>query len=93
MKLKNQPFQKMKNGLKTIELRLFDEKRQQLHSGQIVHFINEESNECLKVRVLDLHIYPNFKKLYENLDLLVSKIKFSVNGKRYENYCGYDNEK
>ena len=69
MKLKDQPFQKMKNGLKTIELRLYDEKRQQLHSGQIVHFINEESNECLKVRVLDLHIYPNFKILYKNLDL------------------------
>lgn len=69
MKLKDKPFQKMKTGLKTIELRLYDEKRQQIHSGQIITFIHEDTKEELKMRVIDLHIYPTFEKLYQDLDL------------------------
>ena len=56
MKLQNLPFIAMKEGRKTIELRLYDEKRQQIHSGQMIEFTNIETNETLKVKVIDLHI-------------------------------------
>ncbi len=33
MKLQNSPFQKIQKGMKTIELRLYDEKRQKVKVG------------------------------------------------------------
>lgn len=46
-KLNNFPFEKIANGTKTIELRLYDEKRQKLNVGdEIVFFIVKEIH-CL----------------------------------------------
>lgn len=69
MKLQNLPFIAIKEGRKTIELRLYDEKRQQIHSGQLIEFTNIETNETLKVKVIDLHIFDSFQQLYESMDL------------------------
>lgn len=69
MKLQHGPFQAMKEGRKTIELRLYDEKRQTIHSGQIIEFVDVDNNEKLRMRVIDLHIFDTFKQLYEQLDL------------------------
>ena len=77
MKLQHRPFIAMKTGQKTIELRLYDEKRSQIHSGQIIQFIDVETNDILKAKVMDLHIFDSFQQLYENLDLTL---------------CGYTNE-
>ena len=38
MKLDAEPFEKIKNGSKTVELRLFDEKRQKIKPGDIIEF-------------------------------------------------------
>ena len=40
MKLKNDPFQKIKTGKKTVELRLYDNKRRQLDIGDDIIFTN-----------------------------------------------------
>ena len=61
-KLQNLPFIAIKEGRKTIELRLYDEKRQQIHSGQLIEFTNIETNETLKVKVIDLHIFDSFQQ-------------------------------
>ena len=42
MKLKPEPFQKMREGKKTIELRLYDEKRQKVQVGDQIEFMNLE---------------------------------------------------
>ena len=90
MKLKDKPFKQIKNGLKTIELRLYDEKRQKIHSGQIINFIHEDSKECIKTRVIDLHIYQSFKSLYENLDLtLCGYHKDEINNASYHDMEAY----
>lgn len=38
MKLKSEPFEKMKSGAKTVELRLNDEKRQLVQIGDFIEF-------------------------------------------------------
>ena len=38
MKLKEDPFERMKNGTKTIEFRLYDEKRRKIKVGDEIEF-------------------------------------------------------
>jgi ASC-1-like (ASCH) protein len=68
MKLKPEPFEVMKKGLKDIEMRLYDDKRQQIKVGDIIEFKNTESGEILKTEVLCLHQFPSFKDLYKAFD-------------------------
>ena len=65
MNLKKQPFEMIKSGQKTIELRLFDEKRSL--NDEIIFGCN---GEALTVKVLALHRFKNFDELYRSLDLL-----------------------
>lgn len=48
MNLHNEPFDLIKNGTKTIELRLNDEKRQLLKENDIIEFTNRVTDETLK---------------------------------------------
>ncbi len=50
MSLDSAPFKMMKNGQKTIELRLNDEKRQALTVGNAITFTNTANGETLKKR-------------------------------------------
>lgn len=68
MRLNNEPFEKIKNGTKTIELRLYDEKRRLIKENDTIKFINRETNEILEVIVVKLHRYNNFNELYKNFD-------------------------
>lgn len=68
MKLKNEPFVSIKNGLKTIEMRLFDEKRKQIKVGDTIEFTNIVSLEKLKVKVINLHKFKNFEELYSHFN-------------------------
>ena len=68
MHLDNYYFEKIKNGTKTIEVRLNDEKRRELKVGDIITFDNRKTNEKLDVRVKKLHIYKNFEELYKHHD-------------------------
>lgn len=70
MKLMPSPFEMIKAGTKTIELRLFDEKRRKIHVGDIVEFVHiENSNKILQAKVVDLFVFDSFKTLYNNLPL------------------------
>ena len=70
MKLNPSPFEKIKSGEKTIELRLFDEKRQKIKAGDEITFTNTKTGETLCVTVKKLHRFDNFDILYKNLPLL-----------------------
>ena len=60
MKLQESPFERMKNGTKTVEFRLYDEKRKQIKIGDQIEFSKlPDLQEKLLVDVVDL-----FKKLY-----------------------------
>ena len=70
MKLNSTPFEMIKSGEKTIELRLFDEKRQQLKVGDRILFTNIANGETLNAIVVKLHRFDSFEKLYKSLPLL-----------------------
>ncbi len=64
MKLKPAPFAAMKSGLKTVEMRLFDEKRQLIAVGDRIQFFQTETHEPLTVEVIALRRYASFEELY-----------------------------
>ena len=71
MKLSPSPFQMIAEGKKTIELRLYDEKRKMISVGDIITFVNtEDSSNVLDVMVKDLFIFESFDELYTKLPLL-----------------------
>ncbi|MBR6645662.1 MAG: ASCH domain-containing protein [Clostridia bacterium] len=70
MKLKPFPFEMIKSGNKTIELRLFDEKRQKISLGDSIEFTNTQTCEVITSEVIALHLFDSFRELYESLPLL-----------------------
>ena len=70
MKLQPEPFNKIQNGQKTIELRLLDEKRQLVNVGDIIEFVNmKDETQKIVTEVIALHKFENFKQLYKSLPL------------------------
>ncbi|MBL3530754.1 ASCH domain-containing protein [Companilactobacillus zhachilii] len=64
MHLNHQPFMAIKNGTKTIEVRLNDEKRSQLKVGDKIKFTDLATGESLITEILELEQFPTFKKLF-----------------------------
>ena len=68
MRLHNDPFIKIKNGTKTVELRLNDEKRSILKIGDTIEFTNRSTDEKIVVDIIDLKKYKSFEELYKYFD-------------------------
>ena len=68
MKLNESPFEMIKNGTKTIEFRLYDEKRQGVKIGDKIEFSRlPDLQEKLLVDVLELYQEDTFEKLFRKL--------------------------
>lgn len=67
MKLNSVPFAKIKNGIKDIEMRLWDEKRRCLKVGDTIQFEENQTGERLDTRVVKLHRFPSFTALVSEL--------------------------
>ena len=68
MKLKEEPFENIKNGTKTIEFRLYDEKRQKIKIGDKIEFSKlPDLQEKILVDVLDIYKDRTFRELFERL--------------------------
>lgn len=71
MSLRKAPFDAIRAGQKTVELRLYDEKRKQLAPGDRIEFTNtEDPRRVLLCRVTHLHVFATFEDLYRTLSLL-----------------------
>ena len=70
MKLHASPFEMIKSGAKNIELRLFDEKRQKIKTGDDLIFTNTVNGEKMCATVKKLHRFDSFEELYKTLPLL-----------------------
>lgn len=68
MNLNNEPFELIKSGSKTIELRLNDEKRRLLNEGDEILFTNRDTSEKLLTDIIKLHKYDSFESLYKDFD-------------------------
>jgi ASC-1-like (ASCH) protein len=65
LKLTTKPFEAIKNGSKTIESRLYDDKRQLIGLGDELIFTNREHPEqTVKVKVIGLLRYESFESLF-----------------------------
>lgn len=68
MKLNESPFERIKNGTKTIEFRLYDEKRQQIKIGDQIEFSKlPDLQEKLLVDVIELYKENTFEDLFRKL--------------------------
>ncbi|MGM0877976.1 MAG: ASCH domain-containing protein [Bacillota bacterium] len=68
MGLYGEYFNAIKEGKKTVEVRLNDEKRRKIKVGDTVEFIKvPEQNETLKVQVTELRKYDTFEKMYKDI--------------------------
>ncbi len=71
MKLNPTPFAQIKNGAKTIELRLYDAKRRQIAVGDTICFTSTaDTSQTITARVEALYPFPSFAALYQSLPLL-----------------------
>lgn len=70
MRLNPAPFSMIRSGEKTIELRLFDEKRRKIAVGDTITFTETDTGERLCVTVTALHVFPSFDALYRALPLI-----------------------
>lgn len=64
MKLEESPHTRIKSGKKTIEIRLFDEKRKEINLGDTIEFSKlPHLEDKVKVEVLALLRYKSFRDL------------------------------
>lgn len=71
MNLHPAPFKMIQSGDKSIELRLYDEKRRKIRVGdEIVFTCTEPPYDTLYTKVTALYFYDSFKELYDDLPLL-----------------------
>lgn len=67
MNLTKNPFDKIKSGIKIIESRLFDEKRQKINIGDNIEFsCNENLNEKILTKVNAIYRYQNFLEMFND---------------------------
>ena len=70
MKLHAKPFENIKSGIKTIELRLNDEKRRIISVGDTISFTStSNADETITANVTGIHKFDNFVELYDALPL------------------------
>ncbi|MGN1299536.1 MAG: ASCH domain-containing protein [Candidatus Scatovivens sp.] len=92
MKLKESPFERIKNGTKTIEFRLYDEKRRQIKIGDMIEFSKlPDLQEKILVHVLDIYKEETFEKLFKKIYTDEEEIRIKT--KAMHEYYSYEKEK
>ena len=92
MKLNESPFERIKNGTKTVEFRLYDEKRQQIKIGDKIEFSKlPDLQEKILVDVLDMYIDETFEMLFRNL--YTDKEEIKRKAESIHQYYSYEEEK
>jgi ASC-1-like (ASCH) protein/multidrug transporter EmrE-like cation transporter len=66
LSLRDEYFGKIKRGEKTVEVRLFDKKRQKIKTCDGIEFINQDTGEKMLCEVLALHRFDGFIQLFES---------------------------
>ena len=68
MNLWHDPFEKIKARTKTIEMRLYDEKRSKIAVGDVIVFTDASNGQKLECSVINLYRYADFDEMYKNHD-------------------------
>lgn len=92
MKLQESPFERIKNGTKTVEFRLYDEKKRKIKIGDQIEFSKlPDLQETILVDVLDLYRDNTFENLFKKLFDADDEIKRKTSA-MYQ-YYSHDEEK
>lgn len=75
MKLWPDSFNAIKEKLKTIEMRLNDEKRAVIKMGDTIEFTNSSTNEKIICEVINRYEYATFEDLYSHHDKISIEYK------------------
>lgn len=68
MRLYDEYFQAIKEGKKTVEVRLNDKKRRNIRAGDSIEFVKiPQQDEIIKVRVRELRQYDTFEAMYKDI--------------------------
>jgi ASC-1-like (ASCH) protein len=86
MHLAETPFNQIKSGRKTTEIRLNDKKRQELKIGDIIEFMNIEETEAIKAKVTNLTHAPDFAALYSITDFVAGGWEPNATQDDYHNF-------
>jgi ASC-1-like (ASCH) protein len=82
MKLHEESFGRVQSGQKTLELRVFDEKRQRLNLGDRVEFANAaDLSQTVRTEIVGLLRYNALSDLID--DMPAAYLGFEENEKRY----------
>ena len=68
MNLNASPFQMICSGDKTVEMRLYDEKRAKINVGDTIEFENIETHQTIQCTVVALFRFKDFYELYSHFD-------------------------
>lgn len=72
MKLQPEYYNFILNGTKRIEIRLYDEKRQEIKLGDDIKFLKEpDLNESFNAKVVGLLRYNSFEDMFKDFDISV----------------------
>ena len=94
MKLQEDPFERIKNGTKTVEFRLYDEKRRTIQIGDEIDFSKlPELQEKLLVKVIDLYKEESFEKLFKKVFVGEDKEKIIEKAKSMNRFYTPEQEK
>ena len=66
MNLQNAPFEQIKKGVKSVEIRLFDEKRKTLSVNDKIIFTNAVTGETLTTVITSLTKFNSFNELFSS---------------------------
>lgn len=97
MHLKDKPFRSIWKGNKTIELRLYDEKRRAVKVGDKIEFDNlSNPGQPILVNVTAIHTFESFAKLYETLPIercgyTVNEVR-TVSASDVNEYCSLEEQ-
>ena len=79
MKLQPEYYNFILNGTKRIEIRLFDEKRQQIKIGDTIKFLKEpELKESFNAKVIGLLRYNSFDDMFKDFDISILSDKSMI---------------
>lgn len=67
MMLASVPFAGIYNGTKTVEYRLYDEKRKKISVGDTIVFTNRDNGDTVKVSVTYIKVFSSFFELFSEL--------------------------
>lgn len=94
MKLQEDPFERIKNGTKTVEFRLYDEKRRTIQIGDEIEFSKlPELQEKLLVKVIDLYKEESLEKLFKKVFVGEDKEKIIEKAKSMNRFYTPEQEK